>query len=118
MSADSKGFDGDSYFRALEAIVVARSLTWKEIAAQTGVSASTLARMAKGRRPDASSLAALSAWAGLNPSDFVRAPYKEQKVEPMEQITTLLHTDPNLDASAAEALSSIVQAAYKELRKG
>ena len=57
MAADDKGFDGDAFYRALETTVTARSTTWKQVAAETGVSASTLTRMAQGRRPDAASLA-------------------------------------------------------------
>src|SRR5258706_11752223 len=109
MMPEDKGFDGDAFYRALEATVTARSKTWKNVAAETGVSASTLTRMAKGRRPDAASLAALSAWAGLNPSDFVSAPYKATRPEAMAQISTLLRTDPNLDVQAAEAVEAIVK---------
>jgi transcriptional regulator with XRE-family HTH domain len=112
-----RGFNGDAFYRALEHTVAARSTTWKQVSQETGVSASTLTRMAKGRRPDASSLAALSAWAGLNPSDFVKAAYKPSSGEPMAQISTLLRTDPNLDAGAAEAVEAIVRAAYERLRK-
>jgi transcriptional regulator with XRE-family HTH domain len=115
--AFEKGFDGDAFYRALEHTVVARAKTWKQVSQETGVSASTLTRMAKGRRPDAASLAALSAWAGLNPSDFVKAVYKPSRGEPMAQISTLLRTDPNLDAEAAEAVEAIVRAAYERLRK-
>src|SRR5437016_6859857 len=115
---DNKGFDGDSFYRALEGVVKARSNTWKEVSAVTGVSASTLTRMAQGRRPDAASLAALSAWAGLNPSDFVDAPYNRgSRTEAISQISTLLRTDPNLDAQSAEAVEAIVKAAYERLRK-
>jgi transcriptional regulator with XRE-family HTH domain len=114
---ENKGFDGDSFYRALESTVAARSKAWKQVAAETGVSASTLARMAQGRRPDAASLAALSAWAGLNPSDFVRAPYKRSRPEAIAQISTLLRTDPNLDAESAEAVEAIVKAAYERLRR-
>src|ERR1035441_3619982 len=111
MAAENKGFDGDAFFRALEVTVAARSTTWKQVAAETGISASTLARMAQGRKPDAASLAALSAWAGLNPSDFVHAPYKAAAPEPMARISTLLRTDPNLHPQAAEAVEAIVRAA-------
>lgn len=117
MSADDKGFNGDAFYRALETTVTARSTTWKQVSAETGVSASTLTRMAQGRRPDAGSLAALSAWAGLNPSDFVDAPYKGNRPEAISQISTLLRTDPNLDAQSAEAVEAIVKAAYERLRK-
>lgn len=112
-----KGFDGDGFYLALEATVQARSKTWKQVAEETGVSASTLTRMAQGRRPDASSLAALSAWAGLNPSDFVSAPYKQRRPEPLSQISTLLRSDPRLDRQSADALEAIVRAAYERLKK-
>jgi hypothetical protein len=73
--------------------------------------------MAQGRKPDAASLAVLSAWAGLNPSDFVQAFYKASSPEAMAQISTLLRADPNLDADGAETLEAIVRAAYERLRK-
>lgn len=117
MSMEDKGFKGEAFYRALESTVAARSKNWKQVAAETGVSASTLARMGQGRKPDAASLAALSAWAGLNPSDFVDAPYKVSRPEPMAQISSLLRSDPNLDAEGAEAVEAIVRAAYERLRK-
>lgn len=118
MLGPDKGFDAGAFYRALEATVDARSKTWKQVAAETGVSAATLTRMAQGRNPDAASLAALSAWAGLNPSDFVQAPYKSSRPEAMAQISTLLRGDPNLDPEAADAVEAIMRAAYERLRKG
>jgi transcriptional regulator with XRE-family HTH domain len=115
--AENKGFDGDAFYRALEGTVGRRGKNWKQVASETGVSASTLARMAQGRRPDAASLAALSAWSGLNPSDFVDAPYKTRPREPLTQISSLLRSDPNLDAQGAAAVEAIVRAAYERLRK-
>lgn len=112
-----KGFDGDAYYRALESVVKSRGKTWKEVANETAVGASTLARMAKGKRPDADSLAALSAWAGLNPSDFVRAPYNKRPADPIGQISRLLRSDPDLDAEAAEAIDKIVRTAYLQMRR-
>jgi len=117
MILEDKGFDGEAFYRALETTVETRGKNWKQVAAETGVGASTLARMAQGRKPDAASLAALSAWAGLNPSDFVDAPYKSKAPEPMAQISTLLRMDPNLDAQSAEAVEAIFKAAYQRLRK-
>lgn len=64
----------DAFYRSLEATVKAKSMNWKQVSEETGISASTLTRMAQGRRPDSASLAALSAWAHLNPSDFVHMP--------------------------------------------
>lgn len=117
MANENKGFDGDAFYRALENTVSSRNMIWKQVAAVTGVSASTLARMAQGRRPDAASLAALSAWAGLNPSDFVDAPYKRGRPEPMAQISSLLRADPGLDPEGAEAVEAILRAAYERLKR-
>ena len=114
---ESKGFDGEAYYRALDATVKAKSKTWKQVAEETGVGASTLTRMAQGKHPDAASLAALSAWAHLNPSDFVQTPHRASRPEPIAQISTLLRSDPNLDAGSAEALEAIVKAAYERFRK-
>jgi transcriptional regulator with XRE-family HTH domain len=117
MAPNDKGFDAEAFYRALQTTVSARSKTWKQVASDTGVSASTLTRMAQGRRPDAASLAALSAWAGLNPSDFVTAHYRSQPREAIAQVSALLRSDPNLDAQAADALEAIVKTAYERLRK-
>lgn len=117
-SMDNKGFDGDAFFRALERVVSERKQSWKQVADDTGVSASTLTRMAQGRRPDAGSLAALAAWAGINPTDFVEAPYKSQRPSALTQISSLLRSDPHLDAASAEAVDAIVRAAYERLKKG
>ena len=115
--ADEKGFDGDAYFRALKTVVESRNVPWKQVSLETGVSASTLARMAQGRRPDAASLASLSAWAGLNPSHFVAGYGPNRQGEAMGHIASLLRSDPNLDSQSAEAMEAIVRAAYERLRK-
>lgn len=115
-AASSKGFDGDGFYRALDATVQSRTKTWKQVAEETGVSTSTLARMGQGAKPDAASLAVLSAWAGLNPSDFVNSAYKVDRPEPIVQITTLLRTDPNLNPQAAAAMEAILTSAYHSLK--
>ena len=117
MAAENKGFDGYAFYKALEATVESRSLNWKQVSDETGVSASTLTRMAKGKGPDAASLAALSAWAGLNPSDFVHASYRGKGPGSMARISSLLRADPELDERAAAAIEAIVKAAYERFKK-
>lgn len=63
-------FDFAGFYEALCATIRARNVTMAQVGHQTGVSASTLSRMAKGQHPDAASLAALSAWAGINPAEY------------------------------------------------
>jgi transcriptional regulator with XRE-family HTH domain len=65
-SFDTEGFD-----KALRECAQMRGKDMKQVSAETGVSETTLSRMHNHRRaPDAASLAALSAWAGLNPARF------------------------------------------------
>lgn len=113
---DNKGFDSEAFYSALEMVVDLRKKTWKQVGLETGVSASTLTRMSQGRNPDAASLAALSAWAGINPTDFVETPFRV-RVEALPRISALLRSDPNLDRHSAEAVEAIVRAAYERMKK-
>jgi transcriptional regulator with XRE-family HTH domain len=108
-------FDFPAYFRALAATVSSRNLNWKAVSEATGVSQTTLSRMGRGRQPDAESLAALSAWAGLNPAEFVDGP--KGRAEPLALVGKLLREDPNLDAEGANAMEIIIGAAYGRLRR-
>jgi transcriptional regulator with XRE-family HTH domain len=64
-------FDTEAFMERLRRAADARGKTMKEVAAETGVSETTLSRMKTGGRVcDAASLAALSAWAGINPARF------------------------------------------------
>ena len=117
-ATEDKNFDADGFYAALAATVVSRGLTWKQVGQETGVSATTLARMSQGRRPDAASLAALSAWAAINPADFVSLARKGEapRPEPLAQISTLLRSDRRLGPEAAKALDVMIRTAYEQLR--
>ena len=108
-------FDFFAFYKALSATVTARNTNWKTVSEQTGVSQSTLSRMSKGRKPDAASLTALSAWSGINPIDFTTAP--KNNPEPVAMISRLLRADPNLDDDAADALEAIIKTAYDSLKR-
>jgi transcriptional regulator with XRE-family HTH domain len=110
-------FDAMGFYQALDATRKARQLTWRQVAREAGVTASTLTRMAQRKRPDVDSLAALTAWSGLKADDFVRSDDKGPAAEPLAMISTYLRTDPNLTAEAAEALDELVKATYTRLRK-
>lgn len=109
-------FDSGALYQALDATRQARNLNWKQVAAQSGVSASTLTRMAQGRRPDVDGLAALTSWSGLQADDFVRSESKRSEAEPLARISTYLRCDKNLTAEAAAALDAVVKATYERLR--
>jgi len=111
-----KSFDANAFYAAIASTVLARGITWKQVSEETGISATTLTRMAQGRRPDAGSLAALSAWAGINPGDYVDLKGKSAGAEPLARISTLLRADPRLGPDAATALEAMLQTAYERMK--
>ena len=114
---EKKGwFDADAFHEALDGVRQARALTWKQVAAQSGVSASTLTRMAQGKRPDVDGLAALVAWSGLEADAYVRSAEVRPSPEPLALISTYLRSDKNLSPEAATAMNELVKATYERLR--
>jgi transcriptional regulator with XRE-family HTH domain len=111
-------FDGEAFFAALDAERASRRLTWKKVAEQSRVPASTLTRMSQGRRPDVDSLAALCIWSGLSADSFSRTEgSKPSTASPLAQVATLLRADPNLSKEGVQALEAIIKTTYQQMRK-
>ncbi|MGE3303616.1 MAG: helix-turn-helix domain-containing protein [Hyphomonadaceae bacterium] len=105
------------FYKALDSARVARRLNWKQVAEASGVSASTLSRLAQGKRPDVDSLAALLGWAGLSGDTFVAGKAPLGSPEPLSQITSVLYADQSLPEEGREAMIDMITAAYVRLRK-
>lgn len=110
-------FQGSAFYQALDSARSARRLNWKQVASEAGVSASTLTRMAQGKRPDVDSLAALVRWSGLSADPFVGAPEMSYSAEPLGRITSLLQNDPSLSDAGRDAMIDMIAAAYNRLSK-
>lgn len=111
-------FRNEAFFNALDAHRDAKGLTWKVVAEQTHVSASTLTRIAQGKRPDVDTLAALCKWSGLSADDFID--YDQVYVirpEPIAEIVAHLRADKNLKPEGAKAIEVMIRAAYEQFRK-
>ncbi len=115
--AKSGWFDASAFYNALDSVRQARNLNWKKVAEQTGISASSLTRIAQGKRPDVDGLATLVAWSGLNSDDYVRSEQARPEPEPLAKISTYLRSDKNLSPEAATAIDELVKATYERLRK-
>jgi transcriptional regulator with XRE-family HTH domain len=113
---DKEHFDTEAFFAALDGVREGKGRTWKEVAAESGVSASTLTRMAQGKRPDVDGLAALLTWSGLKAEDYLkgRRPVSG-KPETLAVISNLLRADRKLGKENAAALDQIIRVAYKRL---
>jgi transcriptional regulator with XRE-family HTH domain len=111
-------FDAEAFYAALDGQRQSLKKSWKQVADEAGVSASTLTRMAQGRRPDVDTMAALVAWSGLDADTFV----KREETDPSDsdtlaKITAYLRADPHLSQEAAAALEAVIKAGYEKLRK-
>lgn len=111
-------FDATRFFATLDVTREGRSLNWRQVAVEAGVSPSTLTRLAQGKRPDVDSLAALVDWADVSADDFVvRVRSQEtENGEPLAMISTYLRADRNLTPEAANAIDIVIKAAYENLR--
>jgi transcriptional regulator with XRE-family HTH domain len=113
-------FDQTAFYSALDTERQARGLTWKDVARDTGVSASTLSRMSTGRRPDVDGLAALASWSGLDADDFIRSNRSDQgEVRPgiPALVSSWVRRDPDLTLEGAAALEEMFAVAYRRLRR-
>ena len=108
-------FDCDAFYAALDGERQARRCTWKQVAEESGVSASTLTRISQGKRPDVDGLAALSAWSGLDVDSFVRGRISKKEPEPLALISSYLRSDPRLNEDTAIAIDQMVKAAYRSM---
>lgn len=111
-------FDVTALHAALDSQRRSRHLAWKDVADESGVSASTLTRLSQGRQPDVNSLAALTAWLGISADDFMRSERAERfgAPAPLAQISSIIHRDPNLNPEAVVALEEMIKATYARLR--
>lgn len=108
-------FDSEAFYAALNATRLSRQKTWKEVAQEAGIAASTLSRMSQGTKPDVNGLAALLAWSNLKAEMFICGT-EAQEAEPIAQITALLRADPKLTAQNAKLIEDIVISTYNQLR--
>jgi len=111
------GFDAEGFYAALDMERKSKGKTWKQVAKEAEVSASTLTRMGQGKRPDIDSLSALAVWSGLDADKFILGKSTSKRSAPLAEIATLLRTDRNLSPEGAAALEGIIRSAYEHLRK-
>lgn len=108
-------FDTEAFYSALNAARLSRVMTWKDVAHETGVAASTLSRMGQGAKPDVNGLAALLKWSNLKAETFIPGTSGTQ-APPIAQIAALLRADPSLTRQNAKILEDIMINTYKQLK--
>jgi hypothetical protein len=73
--------------------------------------------MGQGRRPDAASMAVLSAWAGINPANYVpKKLHRSPSNNTIENVALLFRQDAELSDEAKKQLETIVTSTYMALK--
>jgi transcriptional regulator with XRE-family HTH domain len=110
-------FDNDGFFSALNAARLSRQKTWKDVAEEAGINASTLTRMGQGANPDVNGLTALLNWSHLKMEMFIKNADVGEP-EPIARITAMLRADPKLTTDKAKLMEDIVVNTYNRLKEG
>lgn len=110
-------FDSVAFYAALNAIRLSRQMTWKDVAGEADINASTLSRIGQGSNPDVDGLAALLKWSNLKAEDFIKGAASDEEPESIARITALLRADPKLSKPNAQLIESIVVSAYNQLKQ-
>jgi transcriptional regulator with XRE-family HTH domain len=108
-------FNVAAFYAALDAVRDARGLTWKHVAGESGVNASTLTRMGQGKKPDVDGLSALLVWSNLKAEMFI-ADSANQKIEPLAEITRIIRMDRTLSHNNARIVEDIFKSTYNRLK--
>lgn len=111
----TSGFNQEAFFAALDTERLARRKTWKQVAEESKVAASSLSRMGQGKRPDVDSLAKLLSWSRLKAENFIDEPGRGMKPTSLSAITALLRADPKLSSDSKRTLEHVIHSTYNAL---
>ena len=104
----------DALVGALDSERKARGISWRQLAAQAGVSPSTLTRMQQGKSPDVNTFSALTLWLGIPAERFYTVHMESKATEdPLAVVSTLLRGKKKLSPKAMAALQELVNASIK-----
>jgi transcriptional regulator with XRE-family HTH domain len=109
--------DVTALYVALDARRNRQKLSWRELAKELGLSSSIFTRLAQGRAPELSSYRKMTDWLGVGMDDFTERerPSVEQSEDTVEAIAAYLRADKALKPESAQAIETIVRAAYEEM---
>ena len=108
-------FKNEAFCAALNATRLAKQMTWKQVAEESGVSASTLTRMTQGKLPDVNGLGALLRWSGLKAESFLGSE-KPNQPETLAEMTALLRADPKLSQASKQTLENVLRATFEHVK--
>jgi transcriptional regulator with XRE-family HTH domain len=111
--------DVPGLYAALDGARRARSLSWRQLAAEVGCSPSTMTRLANGHKPDADAFVALTGWLRMPAETFTTTTDDAEPAgdarqpELMAQMGVLLRARPDLSPEEKEHLQDVMEAALR-----
>lgn len=116
--SDQLSVDVRALYAALDAARQNKDMSWRQLAKEIGVSASTISRMANGLKPDVTAFAAMTTWLQLPAEHFYIGAGELLAEEPdlVAQLVPLLRARKDLNTGDVAYLEEIIGAAARRFR--
>jgi transcriptional regulator with XRE-family HTH domain len=102
---------------ALDAARTEKGLSWRQVAKEIGVSASTISRMANGLKPDVTAFAAMTSWLRMPAESFFSHPGADaEEPELTAALAPLLRARTDLNEQDVAYLQELIAAAARRFR--
>ncbi|KAA9148518.1 helix-turn-helix transcriptional regulator [Amycolatopsis acidicola] len=111
--------DAGRLYQVLDAQREAKELSWRQLAAEAGVSASLVSRMGNGHRPDLDGFIALVQWLGMPAETFMVWPEglrDKQRPSLEAQLAPLLRAEEELTESDQQHVLDVVGITLRHIR--
>lgn len=111
--------DVRSLHAALDRARESRGLSWRQLAKEIGVSASTISRMANNLKPDVTAFAAMTTWLNMAAEDFyIGRTARSENDEPdlVATLAPLLRARKDLTDKDVEYLEEVIGAAARRFQ--
>ena len=117
MLEEMPAVDVKSLHAALDHAREEKGLSWRQLAKELDVSASTLSRMVNGLKPDVSAFATMTTWLRMPADSFFRVSAStDEEPELVVQLAPLLRARRDLDDKDVEYLEELIGGAVRRFR--
>ncbi|AYN37702.1 XRE family transcriptional regulator [Streptomyces dangxiongensis] len=117
--SESPTVDVQALHGALDAARIEKGLSWRQLAKDLGVSASTISRMANGLKPDVTAFAAMTTWLRMPAETFyvtTRDGSVREEPELVASLVPLLRARSDLSGDDVAYLEEVISAAARRFR--
>ncbi|MFG1827170.1 helix-turn-helix domain-containing protein [Microbispora bryophytorum] len=117
--SESPSVDVKALHAALDAARIEKGLSWRQLAKEIGVSASTISRMVNGLKPDVTAFAAMTTWLRMPAEAFYVTSTPRAQGEEPELVASLvphLRARRDLTESDVAYLEEVIGAAARRFR--